>query len=304
LFNISGIEVNSYVLTQNDNLWNSNAEQWNFMLDPGLYVVATPIGNLEDISYRAVRILGEADLVAAEDTRHSKILLDHYGITTSMQSLHDHNEPERIAGLVALVRKGKAVALVSDAGTPLISDPGFKLVRAMREESLPVFTVPGPSAVTAALSIAGLSTERFRFEGFLPAKPAARRKLLASLVNCNLTMVFFESGHRIEACLPDLIDAFGAERQVAVCRELTKRFETVLSGSLEDINRRFIEDKNQRKGEFVVVVSGNPQPASRADGLELAKALQAHLSSSQAARVAAEISGTPRQQIYKALQNL
>ncbi|MCP4044597.1 MAG: 16S rRNA (cytidine(1402)-2'-O)-methyltransferase, partial [Gammaproteobacteria bacterium] len=198
------------------------------MSQSGLYVVATPIGNLEDISYRAVRILSEADLVAAEDTRHSRVLLSHYNITTPMQALHEHNETQVTGQILERITNGEAVALISDAGTPLISDPGYRLVQAAREANLPVHVVPGASAVTAALSVAGLPPDRFAFEGFLPARTSARRKKLESLGRETRTLVFFESSHRIESSIDDMSKAFGRHRLVAVCRELTKKFETVL----------------------------------------------------------------------------
>jgi len=280
-----------------------NAEHWSFMLDPGLYVVATPIGNLEDISYRAVRILGEANCIAAEDTRHSRILLNHFGIDTSMISLHEHNEDAQLTGLISRIRAGEAIALISDAGTPLISDPGFKLVRALAAEGLPVFSVPGPSAVTAALSIAGIASDRFRFEGFLAAKSSARIKQLESLRNEKATLVFFESSHRIEASISDMLNVFGADREAAICRELTKRFETVLRGSLGELQEKLGSDGDQRRGEFVVLVSGSSEQGTPVDGLELATALRDYLSASQASRVASKISGSSRRRIFDALKD-
>ncbi len=273
------------------------------MLDPGLYVVATPIGNLEDISYRAVRILGEANCIAAEDTRHSRILLNHFGIDTSMISLHEHNEDAQLTGLISRIRAGEAIALISDAGTPLISDPGFKLVRALAAEGLPVFSVPGPSAVTAALSIAGIASDRFRFEGFLAAKSSARIKQLESLRNEKATLVFFESSHRIEASISDMLNVFGADREAAICRELTKRFETVLRGSLGELQEKLGSDGDQRRGEFVVLVSGSSEQGTPVDGLELATALRDYLSASQAARVASKITGSSRRRIFDALKD-
>ena len=174
------------------------------MLNSGLYVVATPIGNLEDISQRAVRVLSEADCIAAEDTRHSRVLLNHFGINTPTLSLHEHNEPQRIPELLERIRNGEAIALICDAGTPLISDPGFRLVKAVAQDHLQIFSVPGPSAVIAALSIGGLASDRFLFEGFLPARRSARLERLRVLVNESVTMVFYESSHRIRASLSDM----------------------------------------------------------------------------------------------------
>lgn len=271
------------------------------MLSPGLYVVATPIGNLQDLSYRAVHVLTNASVIAAEDTRHSRVLLEHYGIRTPMLSLHEHNESEKVAGLVERIRNGEAIALVSDAGTPLISDPGFRLVSALSHAGLPVLSVPGPSAVTAALSVSGLASDRFLFEGFLPAKKAARVKRLKLLREQTSTLIFFESSHRILDSLGDLQAVLGAERQGVICRELTKQFETVLKGNLQALVRQLEQEKNQRRGEFVVLVEGAQEPESAVDGLQLALALLEDMPASQAARVAAKVSGGSRRDIYAAI---
>lgn len=274
------------------------------MPQAGLYVVATPIGNLEDISYRAVRILSEADLIAAEDTRHTRVLLSHYNITTELQAFHEHNEAQLEGRILERIAAGQAVALVSDAGTPLISDPGYRLVRAAREAGLPVFSVPGPSAVTAALSVAGLPPDRFAFEGFLPAKAAARKKTLESLRHEARTLVFFESSHRIEAALADMAEVFGGQRPAAVCRELTKKFETVLRYPLAELITVLAADSNQSRGEFVVIVGGHEQ--SREEALSkahaMALALMEYLPASQAARVAAQLNGVPRRDVYQLLE--
>jgi 16S rRNA (cytidine1402-2'-O)-methyltransferase len=273
------------------------------MLQAGLYVVATPIGNLEDITYRAVRILSEANLVAAEDTRHSRVLLSHYNIPTPMQALHEHNESQLEASMLRKMHEGEAIALISDAGTPLISDPGYRLVRAARESGLAVYTVPGPSAVTAALSIAGLPPDRFAFEGFLPAKTAARKKKLELLFREARTLVFFESSHRIEASIHDMSAVFGGQRIVAVCRELTKKFETVLRAPLTEISEMLAADKNQTRGEFVIVVSGyeEVEDESLVNAQRMATALSEYLPASQAARVAAKLNDVPRRKVYDLL---
>ncbi|MGD9021806.1 MAG: 16S rRNA (cytidine(1402)-2'-O)-methyltransferase [Lysobacterales bacterium] len=273
------------------------------MSQSGLYLVATPIGNLEDISYRAVRILTEADLIAAEDTRHSRVLLAHYGITTPLTSLHEHNEPQVLGKVIALVSEGKSVALISDAGTPVISDPGYKLVRAAREAALPVYTVPGPSAVTAALSVAGLPPDRFAFEGFLPSKASARRRKMGALKSEPRTMVFFESSHRVVAALHDMAEIFGQDRLAAVCRELTKKFETVLRAPLGELLVRLNSDADQIRGEFVIVVEGvaHDVDSAVAKALELATALLDYLPASKAARVAAKLHNAPRRDVYRAL---
>jgi len=273
------------------------------MSPAGLYVVATPIGNLEDISYRAVSILTEVDLIAAEDTRHSRVLLAHYGITTPMQALHEHNEAQVVGRMLERITAGEAIALISDAGTPLISDPGYRLVRAAREAGLPVFALPGPSAVTTALSVAGLPPDRFAFEGFLPSKAAARRKRLETLSHEDRTLVFFESSHRIEAAIADMSEIFGPGRLAAVCRELTKKFETVIRAPLAEISERIAADKNQTKGEFVVVIEGyeGSEGESMAAALNMASTLLEYLPASQAARVAAKLNDVPRREVYRLL---
>lgn len=268
-----------------------------------LYVVATPIGNLEDITLRAVRVLAEADVVAAEDTRHSRALLARHGLERPLLALHEHNEEQQAPQLIERLRQGAAIALISDAGTPLLSDPGYRLVGLAADAGIEVVAVPGPSAVTAALSISALPTDRFVFEGFLPARPAARRKALAKLQAEPRTLVFFESCHRIAECLADLSQVFGAGRQAALCREMTKQFETVLRGSLADLGEQVAADPNQRKGEFVLVVAGNEADMDSAlsDALRLARELQPLLGSSQAARISARLFAVPRREVYEAL---
>jgi len=268
-----------------------------------LYVVATPIGNLEDITLRALTVLAEADLIAAEDTRHTRHLLARHGIDRALVAVHEHNEERQAARLVERLRQGANIALVSDAGTPLLSDPGFRVVRMAAESGIEVVAVPGPSAVTAALSVSGLPTDRFVFEGFLPARSAARRKRLAELRSEPRTLVFFESSHRIEACLADLRDAFGPERPTALCRELTKQFETVLRGSMSELLERVSGDPNQRKGEFVLVVAGAASSggAEFDAALALAVELQEHVGVSQAARIAGRLHGVSRRDLYQAL---
>jgi len=275
------------------------------MSQAGLYVVATPIGNLEDISYRAVRILSEVDLVAAEDTRHSAVLLSHYGIKTPMQALHEHNEEQMTGRILARISEGESIAIISDAGTPLISDPGYRLVRAAREAGLPVYSLPGPSAVTAALSVAGLPTDRFVFEGFLPSKAPARKKKLELLSRERGTLVFFESSHRIEAAIADMSEIFGEQRIAAVCRELTKKFETVIRAPLVEIAKILAEDRNQTRGEFVIVLAGYEisEDESMADALAMASVLLEYLPASQAARVAAKLNDVSRRKVYQLLES-
>lgn len=274
------------------------------MSQTGLYLVATPIGNLEDISYRAVRILSEADVIAAEDTRHSRVLLAHYNISTPVLALHEHNEARMEDRILERVSNGEMVALISDAGTPLISDPGFKLVRAARKAGLAVYAIPGPSAVTAALSVAGLPTDRFAFEGFLPAKAAARKRRLENLSREPRTLVFFESSHRIIEAINDMALVFGGDRVVAICRELTKKFETVLQAPLESLVQSLADDKNQTRGEFVIVVTGfeSSESESLSNALKMATALSEFMPGSQAARVAAKLNAVPRRDVYRLLE--
>jgi len=267
----------------------------------GLYIVATPIGNLADFTHRAVDVLGSADLILAEDTRHSRVLLDRYGIKGKVQALHEHNEDARIPELLEQLRQGRMLALISDAGTPLVSDPGFRLVRAAAEAGIPVVPIPGPSALTAALAVAGIATDRFVFEGFLPARATARLKTLQRLSQETRTLVFFESSHRVRDFLADCERAFGPERKAAVCRELTKQYETVLRGSLGALREILDRDSDQTRGEFVVVVAGSDLPQGQVAGLELARALLEHLPASQAARVAAKITGESRRDLYAAI---
>ena len=222
-------------------------------LAAGLYVVATPIGNLKDITVRALETLAAADLILCEDTRHSATLLDHYGIRTARKSLHEHNERARIGEVVAAIGEGRAVAQISDAGTPLLSDPGFPLVRGVREAGLPVFALPGPSALLAALAVAGLPTDAFGFFGFLPAKAGARANAIAAIKGRTDTLVFYESPRRVADTLAAMAEILG-ERPAAVALELTKRFERVETGSLPELAARFAEVET--KGEAVILVGG------------------------------------------------
>ena len=265
-----------------------------------LHVVATPIGNLGDLSPRARRVLGEVDAICAEDTRHTRQLLSQCGIERPLLALHEHNEDAVAQRLVARLLAGESLALVSDAGTPLVSDPGFRLVRAARAAGIRVSPVPGPSALVAALSVAGLPSDRFAFEGFLPAKAAARRERLAALAGEPRTLIFYESSHRIDGMLADAVAAFGGERRGVVARELTKLFETVLDGTLAQLHARVLADADQRRGEFVVVVegAGDDEAARLAEGRRVYALLSAELKPSAAAKLAAEITGAPRKALY------
>lgn len=265
-----------------------------------LHVVATPIGNLDDLSPRAVATLRAAAAICCEDTRHSRSLLARHGIDKPLVALHEHNEDAIAARLVERLLAGEDLALVSDAGTPLVSDPGYRLVRAAREAGVRVSPVPGACAAIAALSVAGLPSDRFCFEGFLPAKPAARRARLAELASEPRTLVFYESAHRIEEMLADTRAAFGDTRRAALARELTKLFETVLDGDLAMLHERVCNDADQRRGEFVLIVAGvgDAAAARLAEGRRLYARLVEHLPPSQAAKLAAELSGAPRKALY------
>lgn len=267
-----------------------------------LWVVATPIGNLDDLSKRAAEILCAVGLVAAEDTRHSGPLLARVGSRANAIALHEHNEREQVARIVDSLRQGSDVALISDAGTPLVSDPGFRLVRAAREAGIEVSPVPGACAAIAALSVAGLPSDRFVFEGFLAARESARRQRLGELVSEARTMIFYESSHRILAALKDMATVLGEARIVVVARELTKVFETVLSGPLGEIIGRVEADANQQRGEFVVLVagaSGQQADARLAEGRRVFALLCEELPPAKAARMAAAISGAPRKLLYE-----
>lgn len=221
-----------------------------------LYIVATPIGNLSDMSQRAIEILQSVDVIAAEDTRHSGILLQHFAIKTPSISLHDHNEQQRSETLLERLQQGESVALISDAGTPLISDPGYKLVSLVREHGIPVVPIPGSCAVIAALSASGLPSDRFTFEGFLPSKQGARQQALQLLVDENRTMIFYDAPRRVQNTLEDMVTVFGGERKACVARELTKLHETITTRPLAELLEWVSEDSNQRKGECVVLVEG------------------------------------------------
>lgn len=270
------------------------------MAVPTLHVVATPIGNLSDLTPRALETLRTVDAICAEDTRHTGQLLSHFGLSTPLLALHEHNEEAIAARIVARLQQGKSLALVCDAGTPLVSDPGYRLVRAARAAGIRVSPVPGACAAIAALSVAGLPSDRFVFEGFLPAKPSARREHLRTLVSEPRTLVFYESSHRIAESLADLVAVFGAQRPAAIARELTKLFETVLDGELAALLAQVEADQNQRKGEFVVMVQGAAADADAllAEGRRVHALLKDHLPPSTAAKLAAEITGAPRKALY------
>ncbi len=266
-----------------------------------LFVVATPIGNLDDISRRAIEVLGSVDLILAEDTRHSAALLSRYGIKTRVSAFHEHNEAKKNDAVIAKLEGGLDAAIISDAGTPLINDPGYQLVRTAHRRGVQVIPIPGPSAVLAALCASGLPTDRFRFEGFLPARRDARRRRLEALACAPETLVILESPHRVLATLEDLAEIFGAARQAAIAKELTKVFETVRMDSLEALHAWLSERAERQKGEFVIVVSGsegNDKDVQVEANRQLLATLLKELPLKTAVRLAATISGASRNRLY------
>lgn len=265
-------------------------------------MVATPIGNLADMVPRAVEILQTVDLVAAEDTRHSGRLLAHFAIEKPLLAYHDHSDPGQEQRILVALEAGKSVALISDAGTPLIADPGYRLVRAARARGCVVQPIPGPCAAVVALSAAGLPSDRFAFEGFLPAKAKARRNRLQDLASEPRTLIFYEAPHRIADALADLCDLFGAQREAVVARELTKTFETFLTGTLADIQARIAADPNQQRGEIVLIVHGadaSENGIAAAEEERVLRLLLAELPLKQAAELAARITGGSKNLLYQ-----
>lgn len=267
-----------------------------------LYLVATPIGNLGDMTPRAIEVLNSVDVIAAEDTRHSGKLLQHFGIKCPCLAYHEHNERQMCDKLVQRLQAGEQIALISDAGTPLVSDPGYHLVRAARQAGLQVVPVPGACALIAALSVSGLASDRFVYEGFLPAKSTARRQRLEALVDDARTLIFYESTHRIESSLADMAAIFGGQRQAVVARELTKRFETIHGDSLSALQAWLAADPDQHKGEFVVLVQGAVKveaAAVDAETVRVLSILMQELPLKQAAALAAKISGQKKNELYR-----
>lgn len=272
-------------------------------LQPGLYVVATPIGNLGDITSRAAAVLRGADVIAAEDTRHSARLLQHLAVHTPMIAYHDFSTSARQKQLVDKLDAGLVVALISDAGTPLISDPGYALVREARKRGIAVIAVPGVSALTAAMSVAGLPTDRFAFEGFPAGKSAARRRQFEALAQEERTLVFYESPHRIEACVNDMREVFGADREAVICRELTKTWETVHGDTLDGLLGWLQADADRQRGEIVLLLKGAVREKGGgeidAEAERVLEILLEELPVSRAASLAARITGIQKKRLYR-----
>jgi 16S rRNA (cytidine1402-2'-O)-methyltransferase len=272
-------------------------------VDSGLYVVATPIGNFGDMSQRAVEILRDVDLIAAEDTRHSHRLLQHYAINTATTAFHDHSDERALHRIGKCLESGGSVALISDAGTPLISDPGYRLVRYVQDRGFPVRPVPGACAAIAALSVSGLPTDRFLFEGFLPTREGARVNRLSALAGESVTLIFYEAPHRIAASLQSMVEVFGGAREAVLAREITKLFETVKRGSLAELEQFVRDDDNQQKGEIVLLVAGREaivQDVSTEVAALLLR-LSQDLPAKQAAAVVADCTGLRKNQLYEHL---
>jgi 16S rRNA (cytidine1402-2'-O)-methyltransferase len=268
-----------------------------------LYIVSTPIGNLEDISARAIAVLKQVTVVAAEDTRHSGRMLDHVGLQKFLLSYHDHNEEARSADLVRRLQAGEDVALISDAGTPLISDPGYRIVRSCQEQGIRVVPIPGASAMLAALVVSGLPSDRFSFEGFAPVKAAAREQFLRRVLASSGTSILYEAPHRILPLLEAFQSVAEPDRELVLCRELTKRFETVLRGSAEQLLAILRDDPNQQRGEMVLLVSPAPESSIDDEELErLGRLLLQELPPSRAARVLASWADRKRNDVYRLLE--
>ena len=266
-----------------------------------LYIVATPIGNLEDITLRAINTLKQVDLIAAEDTRHSGLLLQHLAIKAKLFALHDHNEQEKSQLLIEKLKSGLSIALISDAGTPLINDPGYHLVKACRENNINVVPIPGACAAIAALSASGLPSDKFSYEGFLPAKTKARQDYLTTLLDEPRTMIFYESTHRLLDTLHDMQTIWGSDKQIVLAKELTKTWETIVNFSIIDLINWLQEDSNRQKGEFVLIVEGNNKTDDVIDtkAINTLKLLLKELPLKKAAAITAEIYGLKKNQLYQ-----
>ena len=272
-----------------------------------LFIVATPIGNLDDITFRAVEVLKSVDIVLAEDTRHSKKLLLHLDISKPIRAFHEHNEREKTKAIIGELHSGKSIALIGDAGTPLISDPGYFLVAQAKKEGLRVVPIPGPSALITALSASGLASDSFTFLGFLPSKQTARVKLLIGLVGRTETIIFYESPKRVLATLTDMQTIFGDSREVCLAKELTKAFETIHTGSIPNLIEYLTIDQNHQKGEFVILISATNKIDLAEAEIQLDSLLPilcAEMGTSKAAKIAAKITGIDKKKCYKRAMDL
>ena len=272
-----------------------------------LFIVATPIGNLDDITFRAFEVLKSVDFVLAEDTRHSKKLLSHLDISKPIRAFHEHNEREKTKAIISEIYSGKSIALISDAGTPLISDPGYFLVAQAKKEGLKVVPIPGPTALITALSASGLASDSFTFLGFLPSKQTARVKLLIGLVGRTETIIFYESPKRVLATLTDMQTIFGDSREVCLAKELTKAFETIHTGSIPNLIEYLTIDQNHQKGEFVILISATNKIDLAEAEIQLDSLLPilcAEMSTSKAAKIAAKITGIDKKKCYKRAMDL
>lgn len=274
-----------------------------------LFVVATPIGNLGDFSFRAVDVLKQVDVIAAEDTRHARMLLQHYGINKPLIALHQHNEDKASQGLVDRILAGESMALVSDAGTPLLSDPGLPLVQLAKQQAIEVIPIPGACALIAALSASGLPLSRFSFEGFLPRTSSARKNFFQHKLADSTTWAFYESSHRIQAALEDMASVFPTDHQIVIAREITKLHETICKDSLANLLLKVSNDENMRKGEFVVIVDGfqaeiDPNQTLSSEDSRILQLLMAECSIKTAVNLAVEITGQRKKVLYQAALNL
>ena len=272
-----------------------------------LYIVATPIGNLDDITFRAFEVLKSVDFVLAEDTRHSKTLLSHLDISKPIRAFHEHNEREKTKAIISEIYSGKSIALISDAGTPLISDPGYFLVAQAKKEGLKVVPIPGPTALITALSASGLASDSFTFLGFLPSKQTARIKLLTGLAGRTETIIFYESPKRVLATLTDMQTIFGDSREVCLAKELTKAFETIHTGSIPNLIEYLTIDQNHQKGEFVILISATNKIDLAEAEIQLDSLLPilcAEMGTSKAAKIAAKITGIDKKKCYKRAMDL
>lgn len=267
-----------------------------------LYIVATPIGNMQDITMRAVEVLKQVDKIVAEDTRHAGPLLKHFSIEKPMMAMHEFNERERMDNVIELLQEGESIALISDAGTPLISDPGFRLVREAKANEIDVIPIPGSCAAIAALSVAGLPSDRFLFEGFLPAKDEARKKYLMKFLHEPRTMIFYEAPHRLLACLETMQEVFGAERKAVVARELTKIYESVLLADLSELVHYYTSHPEKQKGEIVILIEGGDEEALESREVVPEKVLEILLDElplKQAVSLASKITGERKNELYE-----